>query len=81
MAASKELDNFCRGRSQCCTPTSPCGVDEGECSTDADCQHPDGLICGTDNCQVVFPTTSIDQRFYPSHIALTPGFAQWDLDC
>ena len=33
-------DNFC-------TPDNPCGVDEGDCDTDNECQA--GLLCDTDN--------------------------------
>ena len=32
----------------CCTTASPCGVDEGDCDSDSDCQV--GLKCGTNNC-------------------------------
>merc|ERR1712212_76517 len=32
----------------CCTSSNRCGVGEGDCDHDSDCQ--DGLICGRDNC-------------------------------
>ena len=38
------------GGDNCCTSATPCGQDEGDCDSDADCRA--GLICGTDNCPV-----------------------------
>ena len=32
----------------CCSDTKPCGIDEGDCDSNADCAG--DLICGTDNC-------------------------------
>ena len=38
----------------CCSAGRPCGIGEGDCDYDGDCQN--GLRCGTDNCFVDFPT-------------------------
>ena len=39
----------------CCTGGRPCGIGQGDCDYDSDCQY--GLKCGTDNCYYDFPTT------------------------
>ena len=39
----------------CCTGGRPCGVGQGDCDYDSDCQY--GLKCGTDNCYYDFPTS------------------------
>ena len=33
----------------CCTSSNPCGLNEGDCDNDSECNG--NLICGTDNCQ------------------------------
>ena len=38
----------CTGGDSCCTPENKCGIDEGDCDNDNDCQ--DGLVCGSNNC-------------------------------
>ena len=38
----------CSGEDSCCTSSKKCGVDEGDCDWNSDCQ--DGLVCGIDNC-------------------------------
>merc|ERR1719435_773828 len=38
----------CCGGHDCCTSVKPCGVGEGDCDTDADCQG--NLTCGKNNC-------------------------------
>merc|ERR1719500_1726872 len=35
----------------CCTEEAPCGLEEGDCNTDSECQE--GLVCGQDNCVAV----------------------------
>jgi len=40
--------NSCSGGDSCCTSTNKCGVGEGDCDSDSDCQS--GLVCGVDNC-------------------------------
>ena len=32
----------------CCTSTNPCGLNQGDCDSDADCYG--DLVCGVDNC-------------------------------
>ena len=38
----------------CCSSSNPCGVAEGDCDYDDDCQG--HLLCGTDNCLSPFPS-------------------------
>jgi len=38
--------NFDSSKWTCCTPEDPCGMDEGDCDTDADCK--DDLVCVQD---------------------------------
>merc|ERR1719471_107068 len=38
--------NFDATKWDCCTPENPCGMDEGDCDTDADCK--DELVCVQD---------------------------------
>jgi len=38
---------------KCCSSTNQCGINEGDCDTDNDCQA--GLICGQNNCGVGWP--------------------------
>ena len=33
----------------CCTSSNPCGLGEGDCDSDSECNG--DLICGLDNCQ------------------------------
>jgi len=40
-------DQGCKGGDSCCTD-GICGVNEGDCDSDSDCQE--GLVCGKDNC-------------------------------
>ena len=40
----------------CCTSSNPCGVHQGDCDSDSECE--DGLACGRDNCQSPFPSDS-----------------------
>merc|ERR1711962_147094 len=37
----------------CCSTSNRCGVGQGDCDRDSDCQ--DGLICGNDNCRSFIP--------------------------
>jgi len=37
----------------CCSTSNRCGVGQGDCDRDSDCQ--DGLICGNDNCRPFIP--------------------------
>ena len=39
----------CTGGDSCCTTEYPCGVGEGDCDSDSECD--DGLECGKDNCR------------------------------
>ena len=34
--------------SRCCDPSQPCGLGEGDCDDDDDCQG--SLVCGSNNC-------------------------------
>ena len=36
------------GDHECCSRSSPCAENEGDCDSDADCQG--DLVCGQDNC-------------------------------
>ena len=38
----------CNGGNSCCTSSNQCGVGEGDCDNDSDCQS--GLVCGENNC-------------------------------
>merc|ERR1712136_461710 len=38
----------CTGGDSCCHEEHKCGVGEGDCDSDADCEE--GLLCGTGNC-------------------------------
>ena len=38
------------GGSSCCSSSNKCGVGEGDCDVDDDCQA--DLKCGTDNCRL-----------------------------
>jgi len=40
----------------CCSSTHPCGLMEGDCDVNSDCQG--GLICGQDNCGVGWPASA-----------------------
>ena len=44
------LPRTCRGGEHCCRPDQPCGLTEGDCNTDQDCQGVS--VCGRDNCQL-----------------------------
>ena len=49
------------GDADCCSPSFPCGANEGDCDTDADCAG--NLICGFDNCNAMglgFPNDQYD---------------------
>ena len=49
----------CDGESyywSCCSSSNPCGVAEGDCDYDDDCQG--HLLCGTDNCLSPFSSTA-----------------------
>ena len=48
----------------CCTSSSPCKEDEGDCDSDSDCES--GLVCGTDNCPSGFPSSAYDCCEKPS---------------
>ena len=37
----------------CCTSANPCGLNQGDCDSDSDCQK--DLICGLNNCIDVWP--------------------------
>ena len=37
----------------CCTSANPCGLNQGDCDSDSDCQG--DLRCGLDNCMDVAP--------------------------
>ena len=41
-------DPICIGGDSCCTKEFPCGVGEGDCDNDNECEE--GLKCGDDNC-------------------------------
>ena len=40
----------------CCTSSSPCGIDEGDCDKDSHCAG--GLVCGSKNCKKIDPAWS-----------------------
>ena len=43
-------DLRCRGNGgdDCCTPETPCGMRDGDCDDDEDCEGK--LVCGRNNC-------------------------------
>ena len=48
--------------SSCCSSSNPCGVAEGHCNNDDECQG--HLLCGTNNCLSPF-TSSADCCYDP----------------
>ena len=65
------LGTKCQGSNtnwSCCTSSSPCKEDEGDCDTDSDCES--GLVCGTDNCPSGFPSSAYDCCYKPSGLLL-----------
>ena len=42
-------NSVCEGGDDCCNNEYPCGVGEGDCDYDSDCEE--GLKCGTNNCK------------------------------
>ena len=38
----------CNGGNSCCTPENQCGVGQGDCDSNTDCNP--SLVCGKDNC-------------------------------
>ena len=61
------LGSKCRGSNankSCCTSSSPCKEDEGDCDYDSHCEG--GLVCGNDNCPSGFPDSSYDCCEKPS---------------
>ena len=57
----------------CCTSSNPCGVGEGDCDNDNECQS--GLKCGTDNCPAYLGFTSIECDATDSPIY--EGYCSW----
>jgi len=43
-----EVGDWNESQDSCCNGDNRCGLAEGDCDTDGDCQE--GLICGTNNC-------------------------------
>ena len=41
--------NATNNDTDCCTLSNNCGVGEGDCDTDSECDA--GLLCGSDNCK------------------------------
>ena len=48
MKAISYFQTACDGGNSCCTAENQCGVGEGDCDSDADCNP--GLVCGKANC-------------------------------
>ena len=72
------LGSKCQGSNankSCCTSSSPCKEDEGDCDIDSHCEG--GLVCGTDNCPSGFPDSSYDCCEKPSGLLYT--YENWDL--
>ena len=40
--------------SNCCTSSNPCGINQGDCDSDSECNG--DLICGNDNCIDLWPS-------------------------
>ena len=38
----------CKNKDSCCRTTNQCGMGQGDCDSNADCNP--GLVCGTNNC-------------------------------
>merc|ERR1719402_677192 len=64
----------------CCTPDTPCGVNEGDCDDDDDCER--DLLCGKDNCPSEgFMWNSADDCCYKSEWAqLSTAYCWTDCD-
>ena len=45
----------------CCRTWNPCGENEGDCDSNADCHE--GLVCGTNNCRNILA----HQKYEPTH--------------
>jgi len=45
---SAVLLDVCDGEDSCCTESNQCGVNQGDCDSDADCKG--NLVCGKNNC-------------------------------
>ena len=43
------VNGICEGGDSCCTDENPCGVGEGDCDRNSNCEGE--LKCGTDNCK------------------------------
>ena len=52
--SNKDIDS-------CCRTWNPCGENEGDCDSDADCH--DGLVCGINNCRNILA----HQKYEPTH--------------
>ena len=52
---TKDNDDDSNTDWNCCTGEKKCGLGEGDCDTDDECQI--GLVCGSNNCKRDFDTS------------------------
>ena len=59
----------------CCSSSNPCGVAEGDCDDDDECQG--HLLCGTDNCLSPF-SSAVDCCYdpFPGEQRITTKYAK-----
>ena len=54
LAAATRCTGILNYDSSCCTSSNPCGINQGDCDSDSDCNG--DLICGKDNCIDLWPS-------------------------
>ena len=53
LAAATRCTGILNYDSSCCTSSNPCGINQGDCDSDSECNG--DLICGKDNCIDLWP--------------------------
>ena len=53
VAAATRCNGILNYDISCCTSSNPCGINQGDCDYDSDCNG--DLICGKDNCKDLWP--------------------------